>query len=173
MTVQTYLKNLRFLQLILLAGYCLSIGVTLVLAFMEVVPILPETQANEYVDIVAIAFAIAGVIAAFFMFQSLLIRVDEKHSFSRKLSSFKTAYFLRLIVIEGVGMLSVVLFMLSMNNIPLVAAIFIAVLLGLLKPSKSEIAKVLRLDSGEQVQLNASSTVIGDVHKELFKNRMN
>ncbi|MBO6794949.1 MAG: hypothetical protein JJ895_13645 [Balneolaceae bacterium] len=173
MTVQSYFKNLRFLQLILLAGYCLSIGVTLVLAFMEVVPILPKAQANEYVDIVAIAAGVSGVIAAFFMFQSLLIRVDEKHSLSRKLSSFKTAYFLRLIVIEGVGMLSVVLFMLSMNTIPLVTAIFIAILLGLLKPSKSEMAKVLRLDSGEQVQLNASSTVVGDVHQELFKNRMN
>lgn len=47
MTVRTYLKNLRFLQLILLSGYCLSIGITVVLSMLEVVPLLPETSGNE------------------------------------------------------------------------------------------------------------------------------
>ena len=173
MTVRTYLKNLRFLQLILLSGYCLSIGITVVLSMLEVVPLLPETSGNEYLDIVAIASAIAGVIAAFFLFQQLLLRVDERHSFSRKLSAFKTAYFLRLFVVEGVGMLSVVLFMISLNALPLICSVFIAIILGLLKPSKTEITKVLRLSTGEQVQLKASDTVLGDVHQELFKHRLN
>ncbi|MCR9132442.1 MAG: hypothetical protein NXI08_07705 [bacterium] len=173
MTSYSYIKTLKFLQIILLAGYCLSIGIVLLLANLEIVPLLPEMHSNEYIDIIAIASGVAGVIAAFFLFQQLLLRVDENHSFSRKLSAFKTAFFLRLILIESVGMLSVVLFMISMNIIPIISAICIAVLLGLLKPSKNEMIKILRLSPGEQVKLNSSNTVLGDVHQQLFKHRMN
>jgi magnesium-transporting ATPase (P-type) len=173
MTVQSFLKKLRFLQIVLLAGYSLAISITLLLAYLDVLPLLPELKTNEYIDVVAIASGVAGVIAAFFLFQQLLLRVDENHSFSRKLSAFKTAFFLRLILIESVGMLSVVLFMISMNIIPIISAICIAVLLGLLKPSKNEMIKILQLSPGEQVKLNSSNTVLGDVHQQLFKHRMN
>lgn len=173
MTVQSFLKTLRFLQIVLLAGYSLAISITLLLAYLDVLPLLPELKTNEYIDIIAIASGVAGVIAAFFLFQQLLLRVDENHSFSRKLSAFKTAFFLRLILIESVGMLSVVLFMISMNINPIISAICIAVLLGLLKPSKNEMIKILRLSPGEQVKLNSSNTVLGDVHQQLFKHRMN
>lgn len=70
MTSYSYIKTLKFLQIILLAGYCLSIGIVLLLANLEIVPLLPEMHTNEYIDVVAIASGVAGVIAAFSFFNN-------------------------------------------------------------------------------------------------------
>ncbi len=173
MTANAFLQSLRILQLTLVAGYTFVLIISVVLFLIDVVPLLPELQSNMLIDIGVLALAFSGVFSSFYLFQILLLRLDESHSLTRKLSAYKTAYFLRLALIEGFGIIAVVLFMISLSTTALTVSIIIAIVLGLLKPSKKEMIKPLRLNSGEQVQLMSEQSVINDLEQEVFRNRLN
>ena len=173
MTGNAFIKSLRLLQLILITGYTLVIIISIALYLIEVIPLLPESQNSMLIDIGILALAFSGVFSSFYLFQVLLVRLNESYSLVRKLSAYKTAYFLRLALIEGIGVLAVILFMISLSTTALTISIIVAIVLGLLKPSKKEMVKILRLDIGQQAQLSSNQPVINDLEQEVFRHRLN
>lgn len=173
MTGNAFIKSLRLLQLILITGYTFVIIISIALYLIEVIPLLPESQNSMLIDIGILALAFSGVFSSFYLFQVLLVRLNESYSLVRKLSAYKTAYFLRLALIEGIGVLAVILFMISLSTTALTISIIVAIVLGLLKPSKKEMVKILRLDIGQQAQLSSNQPVINDLEQEVFRHRLN
>jgi|GEM_PF-4713316 len=173
MTFNSYIKTLRFLQRTLFTGYTLAIIIAVTLYWMEIVPLLPETQDNFLIDVGIVALTFSGVFSAFYFFQTLLLRQNKRHSLARKLSAFKTTYFIRLAIIEAIGMIAIVLFIVSLSMIALMSSIIVAVILGLLKPSKKEMIRILRLTPSQEAQIMSKKAAISDIRNELFKDRMN
>lgn len=173
MTGNAFIKSLRLLQLILITGYTFVIIISIALYLIEVIPLLPESQNSMLIDIGILALAFSGVFSSFYLFQVLLVRLNESYSLVRKLSAYKTAYFLRLALIEGIGVFAVILFMISLSTTALTISIIVAIVLGLLKPSKKEMVKILRLDIGQQAQLSSNQPVINDLEQEVFRHRLN
>lgn len=173
MTGNAFIKSLRLLQLILITGYTFVIIISIALYLIEVIPLLPESQNSMLIDIGILALAFSGVFSSFYLFQVLLVRLNESYSLVRKLSAYKTAYFLRLALIEGIGVLAVILFMISLSTTALTISIIVAIVLGLLKPSKKEMVKILRLDIGQQAQLSSNQPVINDLEQEVFRHLLN
>ncbi len=173
MTVQSYLRNLKTLQIVLLSGYILAIILSVSLFLINIVPLLPGINDTTVLDIIIIALSVSGTFSSFYLFQVLLLRQSSSSSLARKLSAYKTSYFLRLAIIESVGMIAVVIFMISLSMIALTISILIAILIGFLKPSRREISRTLQLNPAEVAQINSKQTVLATIEQEIFKHRLN
>ena len=173
MTVGQYFFKLRILHWAMGFGIILLFGVAIFLYKEGELPLLEDQGLEQILNVLVIAFIGSIIPAAFFLFNSMISRLDKKLHLTQKLEAYQKFYIIRLAMIDAAALACTMVLLLTLSIVPMMAWAITVLIFGMLFPSKKEIKKVLDLDEGEKLKLEQDSTVLDFSDHPAFKNRMN
>jgi len=101
----------------------------------------------------SLALALGGFAAGNILFKKQLQKITPERTLSQKIASYQTAFIIRMALLEGASLFSIVAYMLGGNLFFL--AVFCVILLCFIfiRPTKDKTANDLNLDYNEKAEL--------------------
>lgn len=147
-----FLKTLNIIHLALMAGVGFFLAI---ITFMH-----QSAQIEKFIDTNEMLLVLIAAIAAFsqlmlgnVLFKKKLQLINMNDALEDKLSAYRSAFIIRLALVEGAGFFTVVLYMLSASYFLLGIGLALLFAMLLLRPVRSKIASDLQLTSKQRQAL--------------------
>lgn len=150
--LQLIFKGIKFLYVALLAG-CLSLLAVVFYVNKSGNGLISDNQ-NTLLGFWYVAIAMLAVIPlAYYLFRKKIRRINSEMTLSEKLMHYRSAYFIKLAILEGACFISTIMFMLTNNKNIFYQTLIILLVLALNYPGKSAAASEINLTPEESDQL--------------------
>lgn len=161
-TAQQYLKTLQIIHLAMLAGQLLFL---LVVAVLDLSPQnIDSFKDIESILLVAIpAVVFSGIIAGELLLKNSLPDIRQQTALGDKLFRYREKFILKMALLEGPALLSIIGFLLTKNYLFAGLAIIIVLLFLSKRPTIDRISNDLELNLQERSHLQRPDAVIEDV----------
>jgi len=144
--VNGYLKTLQILFIGLFTGPILFLGVCL---FIQSGNQPVEQTGQSPLFFIAIGFAVIGIMGSRALYSSRIAKIQEMDNVKQKLENFRTAFIIRLALIEGPTLLCIVGLLVEEQQIFLYVAIVLILAQALNYPTKSKVANDIQISEAE------------------------
>jgi hypothetical protein len=149
MKTSEYFNTLKMIHYGFAGGLIIFMIVLLLLSFFGILPIISgNTELSNLLPYLVIGIGIANIALGFLVFNTLLNKAKQG-SFSEQLLAYKQGFIIRSATVEGSGIFALVSYLLIGSLQSLLIAAFILGVLIILRPSRTEIIKVFKLEGSE------------------------
>lgn len=147
-----FFRTLNILHLAMMAGVGFFLAIV---TFMhQSAQIEKIIEADEMLLVViALVFAFAQFMLGTTLFNKRLQEIKMNDALEDKLSAYRSAFIIRMALLEGAGFLAVVLYMLSASYFLLGIGLALLFAMLLVRPVRSKVASDLHLSSKERQSL--------------------
>lgn len=157
-----YLRTLNVLFAALVAGQIVfALVISLMNIFNKPVLIIPAALLPVLVWLVP-AFAVLAVLMGWQVFRFRIKALQQQHDLTVRLQGYRAALLLRFAIMEGAGLLAIIIFYLSGSYIFLAVAAFIIVAFILNRPSKAKVIQHLNMQYDEQMKFDDGAEGLSD-----------
>lgn len=154
-----YFKSLNILFLALLMG---QVSFAAISYYLNLV-VKPQmgVMRNMFI-IVALALMMNGFVLGNFLYKSQIKRMRDFTQLSFKLGGYRSAFLLRLALLEGASLFSIVAYLLTADITFMVIAGLIVAYFIYLRPSIDKVAMDLGLDRSDRLKLENPDAIIAE-----------
>jgi len=161
LSFSSFLKSLRILHIQMIVAP-IGFGAVILYTINEAITFSFTKEPLEF----TVPLLLIGVLfLSNFLFRRSLYQIKSTFDLKKKLGAYRNAHIVRIALIEGITLLSLVLFMNFLNLYFLIFAVLSIGILILLFPTKNSIEKFLNLSLEEQVFLNNPEKLFSDQEK--------
>jgi len=154
-----YLKSLNILFLALLMGQVSFAAITYYLN----IGVEPQTGVTRnMLIIVALFLMMNGFVLGNFLYKNQIRRVRDFNTLNFRLGGYRSAFILRLALLEGASLFSIVAYLLTADLIFMVIAGLIVAYFIFLRPNVNKIAMDLDLERSDKVKLENPDAIIAE-----------
>lgn len=157
-TVSSSFKALNIIHFALCAGLILIIIIMRYLVKQNAEP--AENPGKFVLEIIGIAIGAVNVIAARFLFFTRTKPALSTSSLKEKLDIFRGAHILQMALLEGAGIINIVFYLLTHNDIHFFIAVGIALMMLFRRPQRPIAAMVLFTDMEDKQQIYDDSRLL-------------
>ena len=145
MSFKEFLKAMRIIHLALAAGIAVYIIITIFLVYSGGMGFKEEGFTEMFMIVIPI-FVLSALVASVVVVKRKLEALNKNYdSFEEKVAEYRSILIIKYALIEGPAFFAIVAYMLTEEDLFIIAASIILGYLILLRPSKSTIAKDLNM----------------------------
>ena len=144
MTAKGLLKQLRIIFIVIVIGLGLFFGSAWALGSMRDAFVTLDSVHLQYLKTLVILMALVGIPAAHLFHRKKTAHINPSLDPVKKMISFKASYFIKLATFEGLGLISLLSYLLSNDNTFLIVFGLFMVVLIINYPSASKVAEDLQ-----------------------------
>ena len=149
-TVASTFQTMKIIHAALCAGVFLF---TLVTLYLTLSPQFDFNYRNDYLIIILPIAAVGATYISNLVYNKLLIGIPKELTLLQKLSKYQIAMIVRMAMLEGIALFSIVWFMLTNNLFFLIVGVMLLFYMVSLFPNKNKISEVLKLTEAEKREL--------------------
>ena len=147
--MEKFIKNLKTIYFMLLASPILIIGVFLLMTQKGTVML--NNNFDSILIYVVPIFTLIFITAGFLIFIKNLKNIQTEENFDSKISRYKGIIIQRFAIIEGIAILSVVAFMITLNNYYIIYTFLSLLCFILIYPTIGKINKDLKISPNDKL----------------------
>ncbi|MFT3737214.1 MAG: hypothetical protein QM786_00470 [Breznakibacter sp.] len=158
MTAKRHLKQLRTIFIVIVSGLMLFFFIAWALGTMRGALVQMDQTQLHYLKTVVLLSAFVGIPAAHYFHKKKTGHIVPNLSNVEKMVRFRTSYFIKLATFEGLGLVSLLAYLLSNDKTFLFVFGLFMVVLAINYPSVSKVAEELQSDPDELFEEDSLQT---------------
>lgn len=158
MTSGEYFKSLKVVHLALVVGVVFFALTSILLQFAGFGTLGPDV--DKILVLVVPIIALIGSYTSNFIFRKKLSEIKKKSSLKEKMEEYRSAFIIRLALIEAPSFLTVVAYLLTGNYLFLGIVVALLIVFFIYSPNQSKFIAELELTKSESDMINNPETVI-------------
>jgi len=162
-TSKTFFKNLNRIHIAMLAGQVLFL---IIASYLELSQTGPQSNIQEGADIyfmIVSLLTVSGILGSKIIYESLTKKAQKKEGIMEKMQAYQSAVIVRLAILQGAIIFSIVAFLLTSKMLVLAfAAVLLLFFIGS-KPAKQKAIVDLKLNREDQKLVEDDSAIVSEV----------
>jgi len=160
-TSKEYFRSLMIVHAALLAGQVIFLFISFFLNASGLI-IADSGDLDRIFTIVVPLFVLAGITTSLVLTKTRLTQIREKGSLNEKLTEYRSAFIVKLALLEGPSFLAIVCYLLTANPLFLGLAVFMIVLFFINRPTREKVSAELELHQHDIDLIDKPDSVITD-----------
>lgn len=156
MNIPTFFRTLKWVYRALIASSTLIAIAGMTLFYLDIAPFIHKVDPlNDLMGYIVIGISLMSVPAGFFFFKVIAFRNRKNPEFRIKLTTYRQAFIVRMVVFETASALAFISFILTGRIIDLTLGALLIGFMLIMRPSEMEIREEFDLSQEEFMQLEA------------------
>ncbi len=161
---KAYFKTLQLLYFSILGAFFGFLIISFFLVHNNLISLETEPF-TDYVIIVAAAFLTTfGAAFSNFYYQKKLKKAHKLPALTQKTSFYQKILIMRYVILEGVGFLTLLAYIISESYLPLACAALLFLFMTSVKPTKEKLVKDLQLNDSDASLVYKEDAIISEIN---------
>lgn len=162
MDISSFFRSMKLIYGALIASSTLIAAAGIALFYLDIAPFISKVDPlNDLLGYIVIAISLMSVPAGFFFFKMIAFRNRKNPEFSTKLTTYRLAFIMRMVVFESASALAFISFILTGRMIDLTLGAFLIGFMLIMRPSETELKDEFNLSQEEFMRLEAVQSATG------------